>query len=236
MSDQQPPEGPQQPNQPPPEGPQPPYGQQPSYGQQPPPPPTYGQQPPYGQPSPEQPYGQQPFQPYPEDSARREYEQYAATMTVERPQSVTNAVLLMRLGAAVGALYVLITLAMLGSLKGDIKDELNRQGDTYTQSDIDTAYTVVIVSVVVLGVIGVILWLWMAAMNNKGKNWARITATVFAAINILFSLLSLAGSSTSNPSIVGVLYTIADLIIAVVALFFMYRKESSAYYTAMSRR
>ena len=54
-----------------------------------------------------------------EISARREYEQYAATMTMERPQSVRNAVLLMRVGAAVGALYVLITLAMLGSLKGE---------------------------------------------------------------------------------------------------------------------
>jgi hypothetical protein len=223
MSDQHPPEGPQQPSQPP------------AYGQQPPP--AYGQQP-YGQqPSQEQPpYDQQPFQPYPEDSARREYEQYAATMTVERPQSVTNAVLLMRIGAALGALYVLITLAMLGSLKDDIRDELNRQGETYTQSDIDAAYTVVIVSVVVLGVLGVILWLWMAAMNKKGKNWARITATVFAGINILFSLLSLVGSGTSNPSVIGVLYTIANLIIAVVALYFMYRKESSAYYAAMSRR
>ena len=222
MSDQHPPEGPQQPSQPP------------AYGQQPPP--AYGQQP-YGQPSQEQPpSGQEPFQPYPEDSARREYEQYAATMTVERPQSVTNAVLLMRIGAALGALYVLITLAMLGSLKDDIRDELNRQGETYTQSDIDAAYTVVIVSVVVLGVLGVILWLWMAAMNKKGKNWARITATVFAGINILFSLLSLVGSGTSNPSVIGVLYTIANLIIAVVALYFMYRKESSAYYAAMSRR
>jgi hypothetical protein len=30
--------------------------------------------------------------------------------------------------------------------------------------------------------IGVGLWIWMAQMNKAGKNWARITSTVFFAI------------------------------------------------------
>jgi hypothetical protein len=227
MSDQQPP--------PPPEEPQQPYGQQPPPGaQQPPPgygqqpPPGYGQQPQYG--------GQQPYQPYPEDGARREYEAYAASTTMERPPSINTAVLLMRIGAALSALYLIITLAMLGSLKDDIRDELDRSGDSYTQSDIDTAYTIVITSVVIFGVIGVVLWLWMAAKNRKGRNWARITATVLGALNILLSLLSLTGGTDSNPSAVGTFFTIANLVVAAVALFFMYRKDASAYYAAMSRR
>ena len=80
MSDQQPPPPPDQPQQPSgqepyppqqPQQPQQPYGQQ-GYGQQ-----GYGQQPQYGE--------QQPYQPYPEDSARREFEAYQASMTMERP-------------------------------------------------------------------------------------------------------------------------------------------------------
>ncbi len=177
-----------------------------------------------------------PYEPYPDDSARREYEAYAQSMTVEQPASIRTAVLLMRIGAALGALYLVITLAMLGSLKDDIRDELNRRGESYTQSDIDAAYTGVLVVVVVFGLIGVVLWLWMAAKNAKGKNWARITATVFAGINIVLSLLSLVGSGTTNPSIFGTLYTLGNLAIAIAALFFMYRKDSSQYYAAMSRR
>ena len=230
MSDQQPPPPPDQPQQPsgqepypPPQQPQQPYGQQ-GYGQQ-----GYGQPPQYGE--------QQPYQPYPEDSARREFEAYQASMTMERPPSINHAVLAMRIGALISALYLVITLAMLGSLKDDIRDELDRQNETYTQSDIDTAFGIIITSVVVFGVIGVILWLWMAAKNRKGRNWARITATVLGALNILLSLLSFAGgSSQDNPTIVGTLFTVANLVVAVVALFFMYRKDASAYYAAMSRR
>ncbi len=125
-------------------------------------------------------------------------------MTMERPPSINHAVLAMRIGALISALYLIITLAMLGSLKDDIRDELDRQNETYTQSDIDTTFGIIITSVVVFGVIGVILWLWMAAKNRKGRNWARITATVLGALNILLSLLSFAGgSSQDNPTIVG---------------------------------
>ena len=89
-------------------------------------------------------------------------------MTMERPPSINHAVLAMRIGALISALYLVITLAMLGSLKDDIRDELDRQNETYTQSDIDTTFGIIITSVVVFGVIGVILWLWMAAKNRQG--------------------------------------------------------------------
>ena len=60
---------------PPPQQPQQPYGQQ-GWQQ------GYGQQPQYGE--------QQPYQPYPEDSARREFEAYQASMTMERPPSINT--------------------------------------------------------------------------------------------------------------------------------------------------
>ncbi len=84
-------------------------------------------------------------------------------------------------------------------MKDDIRSELDKRGETYTPSDIDAAFGVVIGVVVVFGLIGVILWLWMAAKNNKGKNWARITATVLAGINIMFSLLGSAGEHRREP-------------------------------------
>ena len=185
----------------------------------------------------DQPPPYEPYQPYPEDSARREAEVLTHEAAPERPASLKNAVRLMWAGAGLSVLYLVVSLAMLHSLKDDIRDELRSRGESFTQSDIDTAYQVAIVSLVVFGVIGIALWVWMALMNGRGRNWARITATVFGGLNIVINVLGLTGASTtSGASIVGVLFSVANLIIAVGALVFMYRKDASAYYAAMSRR
>ena len=38
--------------------------------------------------------------------------------------------------------------------------------------------------------IGVLLWVWMAWANNKGRNWARIVASVLFGLNTISLLLS----------------------------------------------
>ena len=211
MSDQQPP--------PPPDQPQQPYGQQ-----------GFGQQPQYGE--------QQPYQPYPEDSARREFEAYQASMTSERPSSIKNAVLLMRIGAGLSALGVVFVLVTLDSYKDDLRKSFLDNDSSLSSSQLDTQVNISVSSAVIFGVLGVLLWLWMAAKNNQGRNWARITATVLGALNILSSLFGLtAGVAVATSSnAIGVITSILNLLIAAVAIFFMYRKDASAYYAAMSRR
>ena len=46
---------------------------------------------------------------------------------------------------------------------------------------------------VVVGLIGIALWIWMAQMNKRGRNWARITSTVFFALDTLGAIGGLAG-------------------------------------------
>ncbi len=46
---------------------------------------------------------------------------------------------------------------------------------------------------VVVGLIGIALWLWMAQSNKAGKNWARIISTVFFAIDTIGAIGGLAG-------------------------------------------
>ena len=211
MSDQQPP--------PPPDQPQQPYGQQ-----------GFGQQPQYGE--------QQPYQPYPEDSARREFEAYQASMTSERPSSIKNAVLLMRIGAGLSALGVVFVLVTLDSYKDDLRKSFLDNDSSLSSSQLDTQVNISVSSAVIFGVVGVLLWRWMAAKNNQGRNWARITATVLGALNILSSLFGLTAGAAVATSVnaIGVITSILNLLIAAVAIFFMYRKDASAYYAAMSRR
>jgi hypothetical protein len=43
----------------------------------------------------------------------------------------------------------------------------------------------ILVSLIVAGVIGVLVWLWMAWKNRAGRKWARVVATVFLALSCL---------------------------------------------------
>ena len=173
------------------------------------------------------------YQPYPDESARREHA--AALTATERPQSIKTAVLLMRVGAALSALYLVATLLTLQLLRDQVRQRFERRNGPFNQADVDAAFTLALALLVVLGLVSVALWLWMAAMNNRGKNWARTTATVLAALNITISLTGLLGSQGDINTPLSVIYTLANLAIAIAALIFMYRPDASRYYAAMSR-
>jgi uncharacterized membrane protein HdeD (DUF308 family) len=176
---------------------------------------------------------QQPLLPYPDDAARREWEAYLGQSQIERPPSIRTAVLLMRVGAAVSFVSILVSLVMLRSLKGDIKDRLRAENTRFSESDVDAAFTAAVVIGVVLGLIGVALWLWMAAKNDKGRRWARVVATVLSAISVL-SLLVNAASPDATAS--GTFFSLAMVLLGVAAVVFLYRSDSGRYYTSMSKR
>lgn len=179
---------------------------------------------------PEQPPYPEQFQPYPQDAANREYD--AVAPPTEQPPSIRTAVMLMRAGAGLSAIYLVATLIFVGALKDDIRSQLQTSDTTYTQSELDTAFTAYFISVVVFGLIGIGLWLWMARANGKGKRWARTTATVLGAFNILLSLLTLVAG---NGTPLSVLFTVLNLAIAIGALWYLYRPDASRYYAVRSR-
>ena len=81
---------------------------------------------------------------------------------------------------------------------------------------------------IVFGLIGIGLWLWMAWANKAGKNWARITATVFFALD---TLSVLAGFRQAEPALsraVSLLVWLAGL----GAIVLLWQKISSAYFAA----
>ena len=80
-------------------------------------------------------------------------------------------------------------------------------------------------AIVVVGIIGVGLWLWMARMNLKGRNWARITGTVFFGLNTL-DLLGVFRSASA----VSAVFAIVTWLVGLGAVIMLWRRESTAYF------
>lgn len=189
---------------------------------------------PYGQPPGSSPYGQPPgSSPYGQPPGSSPYGQPPGSG--EQPQSIRTAVLLMRIGAGLSLLSLVLTLATFGSLKDDIRAELQAQGSTFTEAEVDTAFNVAIGFGVIFGLIGVALWLWMAWANGKGKKWARVVATVLAGLGLLSLLLTLAGAAAGTTTLSQLLSAVT-ILVGIAAVVFLYRPDASAYYEANSRR
>ena len=71
----------------------------------------------------------------------------------------------------------------------------------------------------------------LASSNDSSSGtWARIVATVFFGLSVLSLVAGLAQTGT----LVSRLLSILSFLVGAVAIFFMYRKESSAFYRAAS--
>jgi hypothetical protein len=138
------------------------------------------------------------------------------------PTSVQTAVRLMYAGAAISAISFIIGLATIGSLK----HTLQKKYPSYTSAHINSLVASSIVAVVVVGIIAVGLWVWMARMNLKGRNWARITGTVLFALNTLDLLGVFNGSASSISSV----FAIVIWLVGLGAVIMLWRRESTAYF------
>jgi len=157
------------------------YGQNaPQYGQNPPQAPGYGQQP-YGQ----QPYGQSPYAQYPS-------EQPQAAGSTGVPQLVNISFWLLIASAAIFVISMLTGLTQLDDpvFRQTFEQQVEGTGAGVTYEDMKG---VIAGTLVVFAIIGAGLYLLVAFFIRKGKNWARILGTVFAALSIfgLFGVPSL---------------------------------------------
>jgi hypothetical protein len=190
------------------------YGQQapsaPQYGQQAPSAPQYGQQAPqYGQNAPEYgkaEYGQSPY----------------AQSPAGQPQGPGGVPKLVNIAfwllVASGVLWVLSLLLSLGTLDSPemrrmFEDQMAASG---TQIDFNDLKPVLVGTLLVMAAIGAALYALVAFNIRKGKNWARILGTVFAAISIIGIL----------PLGVGTLSALAGI----AAIVMLYLPATSPYF------
>jgi hypothetical protein len=218
---------PSSPNPTPQEPDQPRYGQNPpAYGQNPPAygqnPPAYGQNPPaYGQNPPA--YGQQQ-PPYGYQSAQPSgyaYPSQAALPGADRGPAPRNVVIAYWLLIAAGALNLLDSILRSSDPTAGIPPEQLEQleGSGVTAESLTGVLTA---TVIVVALVSAAIYILLAFMIRKGKNWARITATVLAVLS-LFGILA------------GGLHALVVLL-GVAAVVLCYLKPSNEYFAPRPAR
>jgi hypothetical protein len=148
---------------------------------------------------------------------------YQPGSALPRPSSVRTAVRLMYAGAALDAIGVILGLATSGSLKAAIVKHSSKH---LTATQIHGLEVFSIVGTVVIGLIAIGLWLWMAWANGKGRSWARVLSAVLFGIDTLDLLLSFTRASVIGALILGVLVWLAGL----GAIILIFNKESTPFF------
>jgi hypothetical protein len=159
------------------------------------------------------------YQPYPSSGKPVEPERG------EAPPSIQKAVKLMYAGAAVSTVSLIVSLILPLSNVASSKAALKKDHPSLTASQVNQTFNLGIALAVVFGLIGAVLWLWMARANGQGKNWARITSSVFFVLETLslFSVLN-------DPSVLGLVFTAVTWIIGLGAIILLWRRESSDFF------
>ncbi len=150
------------------------YGQPPQYGQQAPQPPQYGQQAPgYGQQAPG--YGQSPYAGVQPGTPQGQG---------ETPKLVNTAFWLI---LASGAVWVIALLVSLGGLdNAEFRSVFEQQmAASGAAVDFETIKTFLVWTIVAFALVSAGLYALVAFNIRKGKNWARILGTVFAALSLV---------------------------------------------------
>jgi hypothetical protein len=162
------------------------------------------------------------YQPYPSSG------QVPEPVRQEPPSSVLTAVKLMYTGAVVSAISLVVGLATISSLRSTLR----KAYPTYTSSQLHTAQVASVAAIVIFGLIGIGLWLWMAYANKRGANWARITATVFFGLDTLSLLAGFARPGPWASRLVSLLIWLIGL----GAVVMLWRAESTEFFKASRAR
>lgn len=151
------------------------------------------------------------------------------------PETVSRAVRFMFAGAAasfVWGLYLVIVTVSSRSAALAANNSL-ASGKRMTASQFNSAFTGIIVYYIALTLVFVALWLWMARMNQAGRNWARITSAVLFAIWTYEAYRSITALST---------WIVLGLMIIMLliwgaglgALYYLWRPESKSFFKPLA--
>ncbi len=149
----------------------------------------------------------------------------------EPPTSVQNAVKLMYVGAGLSVVGLVVGLTAISSLKSAIKKAAINADKPLTASQLHGAEIVGVAFIILTGLIGVGLWLWMARTNQAGRTWARVVASVLFALNTISVLTSITRPTAAVTRIFGLLVWLVGL----GAIGLLWQRASSAYYAAQAR-
>src|SRR5258708_9375777 len=156
---------------------------------------------------------------------------HAAAMTAEPgtpvppepPRSVMIAVRLMYAGAALTAIGLVMSVVAVAT--GE--NALRASHKLATPAQLHATQSFLIAVAVISGLVEIGAWLLMARANRSGLKWARIVATVLFALGTWHLISHIIGTAT----VTNLAYTALMWLVGLGAVFFLWRKDSSAYIT-----
>jgi hypothetical protein len=158
------------------------------------------------------------------------YQAPTARGPVSQPASIALAVKLMYAGAALSLLGIVVTFWSRDTIRETVQKASNDSATPMTSTQVDAAVAVAVGIGVFSGLIGVALWLWMAFANGRGRKWARVVATVFFGLSVLFTL----GSLVQKPPVLSLVLGLVSLLLGAYIIVLLYKRESTEYYEAQS--
>jgi hypothetical protein len=175
------------------------------------------------------------YQPYPTGGSTAK--QAEMSPGLPQPATLRNAVRLMWGGAGLALLGAIFTLVFSGRIKTAVERAAIKANATrsskgqvqLTAAQIHSLASAVVAVFVVVLVVGILLWAWMAWANGKGRNWARMVATVLFALNTIYLILAVGRASIT------LIFIGLGWLIGLVAIVLLWRKDTTAYIGSRAR-
>ncbi|MGO9080123.1 MAG: hypothetical protein ACLQDY_13930 [Streptosporangiaceae bacterium] len=142
------------------------------------------------------------------------------------PKSLQTAVKLMYAGAALSVIELVLSLFTISAVRTAIKTAKTAKPLTHTQINDLVAFTVGFD--VLISLVGIGLWLWMAWACGHGRGWGRVVSSVLFGLNTLFILLAVARPHASLGLVLSLLVWLAGL----GAIVLLWQRDSSRYFAA----
>jgi hypothetical protein len=152
------------------------------------------------------------------------------------PVTMQWAIKLMLVGAAISTVFLVFAAIVTSHVKGDLQAWNATLKKPYTASQINDAANSYIATTIIIGLIAIALWIFMARMNRSGRNWARITSTVFFVLWTYYTYTSIGQTRGSSTFVAALVLVLAIWVVGLAALFLMWRPASTEFYRSRSAR
>jgi len=156
------------------------------------------------------------YQPYPGSA------QMPQTQRAPAPASVRNAVKVMYVGAATSILGIAVNIATASATRNAIE----KRSPALTASQVSSTEHILVAGAIVGGLIGAALWVFIARSCQGGRNWARITGTVFFAIATVNTFVGAAAPIAAGAKLWAAVVWLAGL----AAVVLLWQRASTAFF------
>ncbi|MFD6395110.1 DUF3824 domain-containing protein [Nocardia sp. NPDC060249] len=145
------------------------------------------------------------------------------------PQSVQIAFYVMLAGAVVTLLGMAYSLTMLDQTRSDA---LDASGGVLRGDELDLLVYASVGGALLSSLVTVGLWVWMAFVCRAGKNWGRITGTVFFGINALLYVSGTVMAFVTSTAGIALVFSTVGLAIGLAAVILLWNRTSSPFFAA----